>query len=112
VPGKNEPVLHQRWMLYPIYVAAGLVCLDTMLFLATLNDTREFIGEQGIECCWSYTSFERYLFASLTSIGVALVVLTGLYWLARRNDLLTYLILWVVWLLEKALLLYFEFNFS
>jgi hypothetical protein len=99
-------------MFYPIYLAAGLVGLDAVLFVATLNDIREFIGEKGLACCWSYTSFDRYLSASLTSIGVGLVVLSGLYWLAQRKYLLAYFVLWALWLLEKASLWYFEFNFS
>ncbi|QWG14812.1 hypothetical protein KMZ29_09230 [Bradyrhizobium sediminis] len=61
----------QQWMLYPVYAAAVLSCLGTVLFFISLNDTRNFIGEKGVEYCWMYGSFERYLFINLASIGEA-----------------------------------------
>ena len=79
-------------MLYPVYAAAALVCLGALVLLLTLNQTREFLGRRGIEYCWMYGSFQRYLYTHLTLIGVDTAVLGALYWLALRNYLLVYLI--------------------
>jgi len=47
----NRLTPRQRWMFYPIYAVAALVLPGTTLFLVTLNETREFIGERGVEYC-------------------------------------------------------------
>jgi hypothetical protein len=98
-------------MFYPIYAAAALVGLGAMVLLLTLNATREFIGERGVEYCWMYGSFERYLFTHLTLICVDIAVLLGLYWLAQRNYLLVYLIAWAAWLLGEPLLSFFDMSY-
>lgn len=81
---------------------SGLCCGCVILpgdgvFFISLNDTRNFIGEKGVEYCWMYGSFERYLYINLASIGVSIGELLSLYWLAQRNYLFTYLILWAAW---------------
>jgi hypothetical protein len=101
----------QRWMLYPIYGAAALVCLTTLLVFLTLNGTRDFIGEKGVEICWMYGSFERYLFAHFTSTGVSLITLSALYWLARRDQVVAYVGVWAMWLLYDVLLSFFGLSF-
>jgi hypothetical protein len=102
---------NRRWMLYPIYAAAVLVFLGATAFLVTLNETREFIGERGVEYCWMYGSFQRYLFTHLTLICVDIGTLTGLYWLAQRNYLLAYPIVWGAWLLGEPLLSFFDMSY-
>jgi hypothetical protein len=111
MPSENKPTPRQRWMLYPIYAAAVLVLLGAMVFLITLNETREFIGERGVEYCWMYGSFQRYLFTHLTLISVEIGTLLGLYWLAQRNHLLAYLIVWAAWLLGEPLLSIFDMSY-
>jgi hypothetical protein len=110
MPSENGPTPRQRWMLYPIYAAAVLVCLGAMVFLVTLNETREFIGDRGVEYCWMYGSFQRYLFTHLTLICVDMGTLLGLYWLAQRDHLLAYLIVWAVWLLGEPLLSFIDMS--
>jgi hypothetical protein len=101
----------QRWMFYPIYAAAALVGLSATVLLFTLNETCEFIGKSGVEYCWMYGSFERYLFTHLTLIGVDIGVLLSLYWLARLNYLLVYLIIWAAWLLGEPVLSFFDMSY-
>jgi hypothetical protein len=98
-------------MLYPIYAAAALVCLSTVGFFVTLRETREFIGEKGVEYCWMYGSFDRYFYVHVGSICVDIAALFGLYWLAKRNHLLVYLLVWAVWLLGEPLLSFFNISF-
>ena len=105
----DEP--NKRWMLYPIYVAAVLVCLGATAFLVTLSETRELIGERGVEYCWMYGSFQRYLFTHLTLICVDIGVLLGLYWLAQQNYLLAYLVVWAAWLLGEPMLSFLDMSF-
>ena len=111
MPSENRSTPRQRWMLYPIYAAAVLVCLGAVIFLVTLNETREFIGDRGVEYCWMYGSFQRYLFTHLALICVDMGTLLSLYWLAQRNHLLAYLIVWAAWLLGESLLSFFDMSF-
>ncbi len=108
---KNKLSPRQRWMLYPVYAAAVWVFLGAAVLLLTLSQTREFIGDKGVEYCWMYGSFQRYLFTHLTLICVDTTVLLGLYWLARRNYLLVYLIVWAAWLLGEPLLSFFDMSY-
>jgi len=110
MPNNDNLTPRQRWMLYPVYVAAVLVCLGAIGFLLTLNETREFIGD-GVEYCWMYGKFDRYIFTHLALFCVDIGALLGLYWLARRNSLLVYLILWAVWLLGEPLLAFFDMSY-
>jgi hypothetical protein len=81
----------RRWMTYPIYVLCALLLLDLLFFFITLDETRVFIGERGVEYCWAYGSFLRYATSHLASIGVALAILYLLYRLARNDYLIAYL---------------------
>ena len=101
----------QRWMLYPIYVATVLACLSAILFLISLNETREFIGDKGIEYCWMYGKFDRYLFTNLALICLDAIVLSGLYWLARQDCLFIYLLTWAAWYLYEPLLSFFNMSY-
>ena len=107
---RNSPVTRRRLMFYPIYVATALVCVYILSFLVTLNETREFIGERGIEYCWAYGSFSRYLFAHVTSICVALGILSVLYKLAKRNSLSAYLIVCGACMAGGFLISFLELN--
>jgi hypothetical protein len=111
VGGENKPAPRRRWMLYPVYVAAVLVFVGMTVFLATLNQTREFIGEWGSEYCWMYGSFERYVFTHLVLICVDIAVLLALYWLARRDLPIAYLVVWAAWLLSEPLLSFFDMSY-
>jgi hypothetical protein len=111
MPFNNNLEHRQRWMLYPIYIAGVLLCLYALLFLVTLNETREFIGEKGVEYCWEYGSFNRYLLSHLISISIALGLLSTLYALARRNNLFAYVGVWIAWLLIRSLLSFFNLSF-
>jgi hypothetical protein len=106
-PGKNGITRRERWMRYPVHAAAAFVLFDAVIFLVSLNATREFIGS-GSEYCWMFGSFQRYVTTSLVLICVNVIVLLSLYWLARRNHLFVYLIVWVVWLFGEPLLSYFD----
>ncbi len=44
-----------------------------------------FIGDQGVEICWMYGSFHRYLFTNLALTCRDIGVLLGLYWLTQSN---------------------------
>ena len=101
----------QRWMLYPVYGATAIVFLLAIILVATLNETREFLGDKGIEFCWMYGSFDRYLFTHLGSICVDAGVLLVLYSLARRGWLKSYLVVWAAWLLENPLSSFFDMGF-
>jgi hypothetical protein len=101
----------QRWMLYPVYGATALACLGAVVFVATLNETREFIGDKGVEYCWMYGKFDRYLFTHLALICLDTTVLLGLYWLARRNRLFIYLFVWAAWWLYEPLLSFFDMSY-
>ena len=101
----------QRWMLYAVYAAAVLCCLAALIFFATLNETRDFIGEKGVEYCWMYGRFERYLYIHLAKICVNIAVLLCLYRLAQRNYLFVYLVVWTGWLLGEPLLSFFDMSY-
>lgn len=107
----RNPQRRQRWMLYPIYVTAALLCVHSLFFFATLKETREFIGKKGVEYCWAYGSFERYLFSHLTSILIIVVGLSLLYWLARRDYMVAYLVIWATWLLGNMFVSFFDLSF-
>jgi hypothetical protein len=98
-------------MLYPVYITAALVCVYTVFFLITLNETREFIGERGVEYCWAYGSFSRYLFSHVTSIFVFFCILSVLYWLARRDYAYAYLTVCVTLLFGRLLMSFFDVGF-
>jgi hypothetical protein len=108
---ERDFVPRQRWMLYGIYGAIAWVFLGVVVLFATLNKTRLFIGETGVEICWMYGSFDRYLFTHLALICLDVGVLLGLYWLARRNNLLVYLIVLAVWLLGDPVLSFFDMSY-
>jgi len=101
----------QRWMLYPVYGATVLVCLQALVVVATLNETREFIGDKGVEYCWMYGSFHRYLSTNLVLICLDVALLLSLYWLVRRNRLIIYLVVWAIWLLGEPLLSVFDMSY-
>ena len=101
----------QRWMLYLIYGSAGLVFLGVVAFFGTLNETRLFIGDHGFAFCWKYGSFDRYLFTGLASICLDIGVLLGLYWLARSNNLLVFVVVWVVWWFGDSVLSFFNMSY-
>lgn len=98
-------------MLYPIYASAVIVGLSAAMFFATLSETREFIGEKGVEYCWMYGSFERYFYINLSWIFADIGFLLILYWLARRSCLAVSLVVWVVWLLGEPLLSFFDMSY-
>jgi hypothetical protein len=110
-PDKNDVTPRQRWMLYAVYAAAAWVVLGAAVLFLTLNETRKFIGEKGVEYCWMYGSFQRYLYINLASLCVDIVTLFGLYWLARGNYLIVYLIIWAVWLFGEPLLSFFDMSY-
>jgi hypothetical protein len=106
----NDLTRCQRWMLYPVYVAAALVYLDAVVFLLSLESTRQFIGN-GSEFCWMFGSFQRYVFVSVALFIVDVPLLCGLYLLARRNYLIAYLIVWALWLLTEPVLSHFDLGY-
>ena len=101
----------QRWLLYPVYGAAAIVFLLAIILVAELNEMREFLGDKGIEFCWMYGSFDRYLSTHLGSICVDAGVLLILYSLARRDWLKSYIAVWAAWRLEEPLLSFFDRSF-
>lgn len=101
----------QRWMLYPVYGATAIFLLLAMILFATLNEMREFLGNKGIELCWMYGNFDRYLSTHLGSICMDAGVLLILYSLAHRDWLKSYLVVWALWLLEDRLLAFFDKSF-
>lgn len=107
----SKLTLRQRWMIYPIYITAALLCVHSLFFFATLKETREFIGKKGVEYCWAYGSFDRYLFSHLASVLIVLIGLSLLYWLARRDYLVAYLVVWATWLLGNMSLSFFNLSF-
>jgi hypothetical protein len=106
----SDPARRQRWMLYPVYAAAVLVYVDAIIFLFSLESTREFIGN-GAELCWMFGSFQRYVSVSIALFIVDVPVLFGLHWLARRNHLIVYLIVWALWLLTEPVLSHFDMGY-
>ena len=48
-------------MLYSVYGATAIVILLAIILVAMLNEMREFLGDKGIDFCWMYRSFDRYL---------------------------------------------------
>jgi hypothetical protein len=108
---QNSPSSRQRWMFYAVYAAAAAVCFSMLSLILTLKQVRELLGDRGIEYCWMYGSFERYLSTTLTLTCVDVCVLLSLYWLARRNRLLAYLIVWAAWLLGEPLLSFFDMSY-
>jgi small neutral amino acid transporter SnatA (MarC family) len=108
---QNSSSSRQRWMLYAIYATAAAVCFSALSVVLTLNQVRKLLGDRGIEYCWMYGSFERYLFTSLTVVCIDVCVLLSLYWLARRDYLLSYLIIWAAWFLGEPLLSFFDINY-
>jgi hypothetical protein len=111
MPNHGDLTRRQRWMLYPVYGAAAIVLLLAIIFFATLNEMREFLGDEGIELCWMYGSFDRYLTTHLASICVDAGALLILYSLAHRDWLKSYLVVWTLWLLEDPLLSFFDMSF-
>jgi hypothetical protein len=101
----------QRWMLYPVYGASAIFLLLTIILFATLNEMREFLGDKGIELCWMYGSFDRYISIHLGSICVNAGVLLILYSLACQDWLKSYLVIWALWLFEDSLLSLFDMSF-
>jgi hypothetical protein len=99
--------LRRRWMTYPIYVVFAMIVLDLLFFFITLNDTHEFIGERGVEYCWAYGSFTRYVVSHLASITVLCGILYVLYLLARRDYLTAYVGVVVACLVSKLVLSFF-----
>jgi small neutral amino acid transporter SnatA (MarC family) len=108
---QNSRSPRQRWMLYAVYAAAAAVCFSVLSLLLTLNQVRKLLGDKGIEYCWKYGSFERYLSTTLTLTCVDVCVLLSLYWLARRNHLFAYLVVWATWLLGEPLLSFFDMSY-
>jgi hypothetical protein len=98
-------------MLYPVYGATAIVFLLAIILVVTLNEMREFLGDKGIEFCWMYGSFDRYLFTHLGSICVDAGVLLVLYPLALRDWLKGYLVVWAAWWLEEPLLSFLDMSF-
>lgn len=84
----------QSWMVYVVYFFVAIVALNALAFIVTLNETRQFIGNGGLEICWKYQSFERYLWSSSIELAIACCILFALYWMAVRNYLRLYLIAW------------------
>jgi uncharacterized membrane protein YcjF (UPF0283 family) len=84
----------QSWMVYIVYFFAVIVGLNALAFIVTLSETRQFIGGGGLEICWKYQSFERYLWSSLIEVAIACCILFALYWMAVRNYLRLYLLAW------------------
>jgi hypothetical protein len=101
----------QRLMLYAVYGATVWVFLGVVVLFATLNETRLFIGDKGVEICWMYGSFDRYLFTHLALICLDSGVVLGLYWLARHDNLLVYLMVWVAWLFGEPVLSFFDMSY-
>src|SRR5260221_10887039 len=111
MPCMNNLAPRQRWMLYLIYGSAGLVFLGVVVLFVTLNETRLFIGDHGVEICWMYGSFDRYLFTNLALICLDTGVMVGLYWLARLDNLLVYVMVWVVWWICDSVLSFFDMSY-
>lgn len=95
-------------MVYVVYFFAVIVALNALAFIATLNETRQFIGGGGLEICWKYQNFERYVWSSLMEFAIACCVLLGLYWMAKQNYLRLYLIAWGFLILARAAMYIFE----
>ena len=108
---QKSPSSRQRWMLYAVYIAVAAVCFSALSLFLTLNQVRELLGGRGIEYCWMYGNFERYLSTSLTVICIDVCVLLSLYWLARHDCLLFYLIIWAAWFLGEPLLSFFDMSY-
>jgi len=98
-------------MLYPVYGAAAIVFLLAIILVAELNEMREFLGDSGIEFCWMYGSFDRYLSTHLGSICVDAGVLLIIYSLAHLDWLKIYIAVWAAWWLEEPLLSFFNVSF-
>lgn len=101
----------QRWMLYVVYAETMLWLLGVIIFVATLDQTRRFLGDGGIEYCWMYGSFNRYLFTHLALIFLNVAALVCLHQFARRDRLLAYLMLQGVWLLWEPVLAFFNMSY-
>ena len=98
-------------MLYSVYGATAIVILLAIILVAMLNEMREFLGDKGIDFCWMYGSFDRYLSSHLGSICVDAGALLILYSLACRDWLKSYLAVWAAWWLEDPLLSFFDTRF-
>lgn len=84
--------------MVPVYFFAFLIALSVFGFAITLKETREFIGSGGLEVCWKYMNFNRYVLASIGGNILALAFLVGLYWFAKHNRVRAYLLTWGLWL--------------
>jgi hypothetical protein len=100
----------QSWMVYVVYFFAAIVALNALAFIVTLSETRQFIGSGGLEICWKYQSFQRYLSSSLIELVIACCILFGLYWIAVRNYLRLYLLAWGFLILARAVMYFLELS--
>lgn len=107
----SELAPRQRWMIYGIYAIAGFMLLGVLTFFTSLRETRAFIGDRGVEYCWMYGAFHRYLYINLAWFGADIVVLFGLIWLAQRNHLLAYLLVVAIWLFGEPILSLFDMSY-
>jgi hypothetical protein len=58
-----------------------------------------------------YGSFSRYFYTNLILLGVDTATVLGLFWLVRRDYLVAYLIVWLIWLFGNPVLSYFDMSY-
>jgi len=94
-------------MLYPVYISAVVVFLLTIDLFWSMDEMRAFLGDKGIEYCWKYGNFHRYLYTNLALTCVDVVVLLYLYRLARHDRMFAYLVVWAAFLIGEPIILSF-----
>jgi len=104
--GKTGLTRRQRWMLFPVYVVGALLVLMTALHILSPTDP-EISYDMGPAYCAIFAILKSYNAVDWLINGLSVAVVSALYWLARQDRLLLYLVVWAVWLFRNALALLF-----
>jgi len=97
IRGESEGMsVRQRWMLVPVVVTLIALLMYWVYFLATLSETRAFIGERGWQYCWIYRDFSTYVIAHLFELVPISALLSLLLLAAFKDNVKIYGLLWLI----------------
>src|SRR4051794_34830459 len=88
--------VRQRWMLVPVVVILIALFIYWVYFLATLSETKAFIGERGWQYCWIYKDVNTYVIAHLFELIPVSALLLLLLWAALKESVKIYGLLWLI----------------